>query len=216
MPSKYYQRNFQKNYYYHLFNRGAHKQNIFLDKQDYETFLEVLSYYLKFPQGTAPSRLSLKQKLKVPNLQSPTYQLSCYCLMPNHFHLLIKQVKEPQPNNNISSLLRRYIIAYCMYFNKKYDHSGSVFQGKYKNTMPKTDEQLLHLTKYIHRNPEGSKPSDYPYSSYKYYLNQNPPNWLHIKEILSFFSKTNTSKDYKNFVEEINTTTEIISNLILE
>ncbi|MBI3954704.1 transposase [Candidatus Collierbacteria bacterium] len=128
--------------------------------------------------------------------------------MPNHFHLLLKQLLPPQPDNNISNFMKRLSITYAMHFNNIYEHSGNLFQGKYKNVQVRSEGQLLYITKYIHRNPinlEGSDPSlsSYPYSSYPYYLGINPiPDWLDTQPILELFSKSNPNLSYQAFVEE--------------
>jgi putative transposase len=143
--------------------------------------------------------------------------------MPNHFHLLLKQVADPIKGNSITNLMRRVIITYAMFIQKKYDHSGILFQGKFKNVLVSSDIQLLQLFKYIHRNPleiQGSEPlQNYKYSSYKYYIEKGGcPIWLKTESILSFFSKTNPSKAYRNFIEEKPTQTEsnAIKNITLE
>ncbi|MBU1071110.1 transposase [Patescibacteria group bacterium] len=226
MPSKYFQRNFTKNNFYHIYNRGSHKQTIFKNHQDYQTFTDILSYYLKFPTGTALSRLP--RNLKERNLQetTPTFRLICYCLMPNHFHLLLQQHLHPTTTNNISNFMKRVSLAYAMYFKNKYDHSGNLQEGRFKNVTINTEEQLLYLTKYIHLNPsklEGTQPSNlsiYQYSSYPIYIDQIPaPQWLNPNEILnlSYYQNTkNPHQAYKKFVEGKQTNPEIISRLTLE
>ena len=92
MPSIYYQRIFVPGCYYHVYNRGAHQQRIFHDQKDYNVFTEILGYYLLHPRGIAQSIFDRKAKdYKVTNLvkASPSYSLLAYCLMPNHFHLML-------------------------------------------------------------------------------------------------------------------------------
>lgn len=215
MPSRYYRRLFAKGYFYHVYNRGANKQKVFFDGSDYKTFIDILGYYLLFPSGKPLSILPrLKQKdtqnIKVRNLdikqERSSVCLVAFCLMPNHFHLLIKQVDVPTKTNNISNLMRRLIITYAMYAKKKHERSGVLFEGKFKNVTVLSDKQLLQLSKYIHRNPletQGSEPlKTYPYSSYRHFLKlESPPVWLKSEEILSFFSKANKNLSYQKFVE---------------
>ena len=208
MPSKYYTRTFTPGYYYHIFNRGVNKSNIFHDDEDYKTFIEILAYYLQNPQ--ALPRSYLDRLLKVPNLDfnPQIIKLCAYSLMPNHFHLLIKQQKPDDRKNGITNLLRRLTITYSMYSKNKYDRTGALLEGKFKNVTVDSDNQLLYLTKYIHNNPRELLKNialvDYPYSSYKHYVNTHPkPDWLKITEILSFFSKSNPNLSYKTFVEEM-------------
>jgi len=113
------------------------------------------------------------------------------------------------------------MITYSMYAKQKYDRSGTLFEGKYKNILVDSDEQLLQLSKYIHRNPLellGSKPlSEYLYSSYPYFVHPNyGAHWLDTSEIISYFSKKNKSISYQKFVEEIPLDIERIKNSLLE
>lgn len=221
MPSKYYQRIFVKNHYYHIFNRGAYKQKTFLDTNDYESFINILAYYLTSPTKT-PYSMPYSPKNTNNNDKSPV-SLIAYCLMPNHFHLMLKQNMRSNNKNNITNLMRRLTIAYAMYFNKKYQHSGSLFQGKYKNVEIESEEQFIYLTKYIHRNPlklRGSEPkklSQYPYSSYPNYLGKVSQKWLKTEDIKSQFSHINPKNNYKSFVEEKPTsqTKLVIKHLLL-
>jgi putative transposase len=218
MPSRYYKRVFIKGYYYHIYNRGANKEIIFKDDEDYQVFIDILAYYLTFPKGRPLSiakNIKGNLKSKVPNLnsESSTVNLCVFCLMPNHFHLLLKQQSDPTKENSVSNLMRRVIITYAMYFQKKYDHSGTIFQGKFKNVLVDSDSQLLQLSKYIHKNPIeilGSEPlSDYKFSSYKYYISTKEyPDWLDKESILSFFSKIIPNTSYQKFVEETSTNIE--------
>jgi putative transposase len=211
MPSRYYRRNYIKGYFYHIYNRGANKGNVFLDAEDYGTFIQILAYYLVFPLGKPLSILN-RLKNKVPNLvEDANYEsglkLCVYCIMPNHFHLLIKQDRTPTKTGNVTNLMRRLVIAYAMYFTKKYDHSGTLFQGKFKNILVDSDSQLIQLSKYIHRNPlekQGSEPlHKYKYSSCRFYIGDiDEPSWLDTHEVLNLFQKSNPKSNYKKFTEE--------------
>ena len=231
MPSRYYKRNFIKGYFYHIYNRGANKANIFLDDEDYQTFTDILAYYLIFPLGKPLSIIRgienrIAKNNKVRNLiEQPsmisTAKLCAYCLIPNHFHLILKQDSDPTKENCISNLMRRVTITYAMYTKEKYDRSGTLFQGKFKNVLVNSDSQLQQLSKYIHRNPLeilGSEPlQNYRYSSYRYFIGiEPPPDWININAILAFFPKTNTYLAYKKFVEEKSNQIENIKNIILE
>ena len=123
--------------------------------------------------------------------------------MPNHFHFLVKKKNIDSMQKFIRSLLTRY----SMYFNKKYERVGSLFQGPYKAVLVSKDEYLLHLSRYIHLNPnEYTNNLIEAYSSYAEYLGKRKTKWIKPKIVLSFFSqaklpyleKLNT---YKNFVE---------------
>lgn len=147
MPAKNVIKEYKENTYYHLYNRGVAKNDIFSDDQDYKIFLSYLKLYLspKNPElsdfKTSPSRI-LKN-------YSSQIDLLCFCLMPNHFHLLVFQKDLSTINFFTKSLLTKY----SMYFNKKHHRIGSLFQGPYKAVEVTNENQLIYLSKYIHLNP---------------------------------------------------------------
>lgn len=189
-------------YYYHIYNRGVEKRDIFTNHWDYMRFLETLNFYRKKPLSTKLSdfRRGVVKFKKVKN-QIEIIRIFCYCFMPNHFHLLIQQLKE----GGISDFLRKISNSYTRYFNTKYDRIGSLFQGTFKSKFIESDEYLLQLSKYIHKNPFPLvkwKDKNYPYSSYKYYLSGDNHPFCDTEFISSYFSKNNPNLDYKSFVEE--------------
>jgi len=219
MPSRYLRRNFKPNTYHHIFNRGSFKQKIFRKKKDYQVFIDILKYYLRFPKPTPLSKLSSPKRKKLKRSITP-YQLLAYCLMPNHFHLLLLQ-KEISPT--LSDLLKRISVTYAMYFQHQYQHSGSLFQGKFRSVQVYSDESLLYVSKYIHLNPakaEGSDPSNYPYSSLTDYLKTSNKNWLHPQIIFqTYFPKSRDPQlQYKDYVfsQEDKTTAILLEKLSLE
>ena len=120
--------------------------------------------------------------------------------MINHYHLLLKQIK----NNGIFNFIRLLNNSYSHYFNTKYKRKGSLFEGRFKAARIENDAQLLHLSRYIHLNPYSSflvKNSEelisYPFSSLSEYLRQNKDNICHKEIVLGQFSDF---KDYKKFV----------------
>jgi putative transposase len=211
--------------YYHIYNRGVGKMVIFKDEEDFGVFLS----YLKESLSPASSKDDLMQKIYIQDrvLYAPSrvpknfygkIKLLCYCLMPNHIHLIIKQLEKSAMKNFVHSILIRY----SMYFNKKYNRVGPLFQGRYKAALIDTDIYLLYLSKYIHLNPRelNSNLVDAK-SSYADYLGLKHTPWIDSKIILSFFNKklylefvkTNT---YKRFVENNGNDCEIIQSLTLE
>ncbi|MBU2051900.1 transposase [Patescibacteria group bacterium] len=202
MADRYLRRNFKPKTYHHIFNRGCFKQKIYRKKKDYEVFIDILKYYLHYPALSPLSKLSAT---KLKGVKQPTlpYQLLAYCLMPNHFHLLLKQV-EAAPT--LSDFLKKISITYAMYFQHQYHHSGALFQGKFKSAQVYPDEGLLYVSKYIHLNPkelEGSDPSDYPYSSLRDYFNGTSKDWLHPEIIFQlYFPKASRPQlQYRNYVQ---------------
>lgn len=222
MPAKHSIKQYSPNSYYHIFNRGVEKRKIFQDKQDYAVFLSYLKTYL-----TPKNMLALQQQLENQKISWSLkrkvlteitlknfygeIQLVAYCLMPNHFHFLIKQ----KSATSIDSFMHSFCIRYAMYFNKKNRRVGPLFQGKYKAVLVSSDEQLLHLSRYIHLQSKGSDPV-HCYSSYIDYLGKKNTNWVKKDLILSYFSKTNPKFSYQNFVEEQGSDLSSLAHLIIE
>lgn len=196
MPAKNSIKEYAPEGYYHIYNRGVAKQQIFLDEQDYKVFLGYLRTYLSTPETTDEVFPSRKLKNYFDQVK-----LLAYCLMSNHFHLFAWQ----KEIDALTSFMRALTIKYSMYFNKKYNRVGPVFQGKFKAVTITSEPQFIFLSKYIHRNPftSGSEPEVYPYSSYRNYLGKIHQTWLDSSEILSYFSKAGLANSYKAFVEEL-------------
>ena len=218
MPAKNSIKEYVENGYYHLYNRGVEKRIIFQDEQDYAVFLSYLKVYLlpknekELQDRFSDPNISYREKDKILRLLRLNnfygeIELLVYCLMPNHFHFLIKQ----NAGNGIDRFMNSLATRYTMYFNKKYKRVGSLYQDVYKAVMVESDEQLLHLSRYIHRNPvrPGSKGEAFRAqitrqpSSYPEYLGQRKTEWVKSQEILSFFSKTNPNLSYQAFVEQV-------------
>lgn len=111
-------------------------------------------------------------------------RLLAYCLMGNHFHLLLLQVER----GAMASLMRSVMTSYSRYFNFKYKRSGALFESRYKASCVENDAYLQHISRYIHLNPRYWK--RYPYSSFKWYMAsvQKQPEWLHTAPILDLFA----------------------------
>lgn len=212
-----------ENTYYHVYNRGVEKRDIFLDNQDYGVFLSYLKFYLmplidpKDPRGPSP-RLSPAQQLSNHNNK---ISLIAFCLMPNHFHLLIKQTDRDSMTNFLRALATRY----SMYFNKRYNRVGSLFQGRYKAILIDNEMQFLYLTKYIHRNPLDlfaynlDNLLDYPYSSYRNYTGIIHQSWIDPNDIIYRYGKNGKHNAYQNFVEEskeLSTEIEVLGSITLD
>jgi len=129
--------------------------------------------------------------------KSPTLiEIISFCLMPTHIHLILKQMSD----NGISKYLSRVLNSYARYFNTKHKRVGPLWAGRFKNVLISNDEQLLHLTRYIHLNPTSAnlvrKPEDWPYSSYREFIGASNKN-----HICSFENILNLDiKEYENFV----------------
>lgn len=192
---------------YHVINRDIASQPIFLNQRDYFRGLETIFYYqnqsvslrysffLRLPikeRSQFLSRLRTKNNLLV--------EIIALCLMPNHIHLLLKQIQE----KGISIFMSNFSNSYTRYLNTKQKRTGPLLQGKFKAVRVETDEQLIHLSRYIHLNPYSSyivktlaQLENYPYFSLPEYLNpQKSTNFQ--KEIVLHNFKNPIS--YKNFV----------------
>src|SRR3990172_5909254 len=125
--------------YYHVYNRGIDRQVIFRDSSDFPVFLNLLKRYL--------DKDSSKNSVGV---TYPTYrgeiELLAFCLMPSHFHMLIYQ----HNSDAMKLLLKSVGVSYSMYFNKKYNRLGPLFQHRYLASRISSDAYLLHITRYIH------------------------------------------------------------------
>lgn len=213
MPARHKTKQYIENGYYHIYNRGVEKRLIFLDDQDYSVFLSYLKEYLlpknvkELNDKLLDINLSYKERDKILRLLrlnnfADEITLLAYCLMPNHFHLFLKQ-KSPQ---SIDKFMQSLCTRYTMYFNKKYKRVGGLCQDTYKAVLVENEAQFLYLSKYIHKQALASQgvtlrgwgqPSSYPE-----YLGKRKTEWVHPEEILSFFSKNNPNLSYEAFVAE--------------
>lgn len=133
---------FVTNEHYHCFNRGVEKRIIFTEQQDYVYFLKLLRF-LNTPDKYGKLRL---HELHPP--REPLVTILSYCLLPNHFHLLLRQEVE----DGISIYLKRVLGGYAMYFNQKYNRSGALFQGPYKAIPLTHDQDLRQVLAYVRFN----------------------------------------------------------------
>ena len=216
MPQKHSVKIYVENGFYHVYNRGVEKRTIFENEQDYKVFLSYIKEYL-----SPPSESHLQGgTLRIHKNFSEEIELHCFCLMPNHFHFLIRQ----NAKNSMQKFLKSLFTRYSMYFNKKYNRVGKLFQGHYKAILITKDEYFLHLSRYIHRNPyEYTKNLlSNTYSSYADYLGLKNTPWIKTEFILKFFNQENNrdfikADTYKDFVEKCESE-ELLSlgDLILE
>ena len=158
MPGGNAQKQYVEDNYYHIYNRGVEKRSIFQDSQDYGVFLSYLKEYLlpkdehglrdllSNPNITYKERDKILKLLRLNNFAGEI-TLIAFCLMPNHFHFLVHQ----KSANSIDQFINSFGTRYTMYFNKKYKRVGKLYQGTYKAVIVTTDQQLLELTRYIHK-----------------------------------------------------------------
>jgi len=136
--------------YYHIYNRGNSKQKIFHDEEDYLRFI-ALMYISNTSQKFDFYNLNRNKDFSIYNLETKDQYVSigAYCLMPNHFHILITEKIE----GGISNFMQKLSTAYAMYYNKKYERSGSLFEGKFKSKHIDKDNYFKYLFSYVHLNP---------------------------------------------------------------
>jgi putative transposase len=190
--------------YYHVFNRGVEKRKIFLGKNDYKRFILGMKLLNCEESGNMLKWRDLKKSSKVEPLDFQRFDLRgklvgiiAYCLNPNHFHLILQQRKE----KGISMFMQRVLTAYAMYFNKKNNRSGGLFQGKFKAAHVVSNEYLLYLSAYVNCNNFihrlNNDPQKWFFSSYLDYAGKRNGNLCDMGIILDQFN--NSSKDYENF-----------------
>lgn len=138
--------------YYHLYNRGTDKRVIFLDDEDYERFVSLL--YLcnsGIPIHRSDHTTATLHGLFLIDRETTLVDIGTYCLMPNHFHILLREYSE----GGVSLFMKKLLTAYAMYFNIKYERKGTLFEGPFRSRHVGRDEYLKYLFAYIHLNPIG-------------------------------------------------------------
>lgn len=187
MPSKNLIRQFAPDSYYHIYNRGVEKRDIFLDNEDYTVFLNILKRHL------SPESQQDRYGRQFENL-SEGLELLAFCLMPNHFHLFVYQHSDGEA---FTKLMRRVAVAYTGYFNKKYHRVGPLFQSAFKAKRIESDDYLQHISRYIHLNPRSY--ARYEWSSLPYYTGKSSAGWVRPGRVLEFFKN---QKEYMKFVDD--------------
>ena len=199
--------------YYHIYNRGVAKLPVFLKHRHYLRFERTINYYSYYPKAISFSHyLRLKMVSNITELDklhkfipNQLVELICYCLMPNHFHFILKQVAD----NGISNFMRNLGNSYTKYFNVINNRVGPVFQGRFKAIHIESEYYLKHLSRYIHINPieagicDLQTIIDYPYSSLSQYVSNSPAGTLICKPkiILDQFGKGEFS--YSSFCQNL-------------
>ena len=190
---------------YHIFNRSVARQPIFVSQRDYTRALETINFYR---YSKPPLRYSYYNRLipqekqnffkNLSTNQEPSLEILAFCLMPNHVHLLIKQ----REDNGISNLMRNFQHSYSKYFNLKNNRVGALFQAMFKAIRIETEEQLLHVSRYIHLNPVSSSLikleslENYPWTSFREYAGKLEPKHVQPEQILNFFKSRNHYKEF--------------------
>lgn len=198
--------------YYHIYNRGTRKQPLFLDKGDWQRFLFGILYLqspdtfkniariaaryspeLGFPVSSEETEVILKERF---------VELVAFSLMPNHFHLLVRETEE----GGIANYMHRLSHGYAKYFNLKHEQSGHVFQGPYQAVRVKDDRHLLYLSAYIHKNPRElpnwkGREFEYPWSSLQDFTAANRWGGLIVPDIITGQFEQTKQSNYADFVK---------------
>ncbi len=195
MPSRYVLRDFKQNEYYHVLNYGVDKRNIFGDEEDFRTFLYYLKVYL-LPKSTIEEKMPNLPKRMLSKNRNSEVEIIAYTLMPNHFHLLLRE----KELGGISLFMKQLSNAYTKYFNERHTRSGSLFEGPFKAANVKS-EDITQVVRYIHLNSFLAgivdDPEKYRWSDFPTYTNSKEVNISNTKVVISRF---NTPADYKHFV----------------
>ena len=233
MPAKNIIKVYSPNSFYHVYNRGTDKRRIFLDNQDFLTLLSYFKNYLTPPEKlqkqiqqfrSVDKSLHINSLIKaLNNNYANKIQIHAYTLMPNHYHLLLKQ----NDSHDMSAFIRTVFTCYAYYFNTRYKRSGRLFQDNYRAKLIKTDDYFSYLASYIHLNSKDLKTKDYPkyrpwqsfedypYSSCQYYLSEfKQCSWLTKNLLQSYFTSI---EKHRQFLQNYTSTQlMIIRNNILE
>jgi len=161
------------NCYYHVHTHGTSERQIYLDDADYRFFLSLFEQYLS---------------------KGNSVEVLAYCLMPNHFHLLLHQTAN---KNSVSRLMHSVTADYDRYFYNKYSRSGPLCEISYKTSQILSDEYLLHISRCIHLSP--GEWIDYPNSSLRAYLYDDTPVWLNKTHIVGLYG---SAVKYLKFLED--------------
>lgn len=190
---------FENDNYYHIYGRGVDKRDIFLDSTDLERFFQSMEEFNTINPIGSIFQNSFRKKQLGPSgskLGTPTVEFTAYCLNPNHYHLLVKQLQD----GGISNFMNRLSAGYTKYFNYKYKRSGYLFQGEFKAVHIDSNEYLLHLNIYVNLNPlvHGLRPAGSK-SSWEEYIGERGEDFCEKDIILEQFKGVD---DYKKFAEE--------------
>ena len=191
--------------FYHAFNRGIEKRDVFTNRRELSRAKELLKFYQYKEIPLRYSRFRILSKDKQQKLWKiivdgcKNVEVISFCLMPNHFHFLLKQLED----RGVANFVANFTNAYTKFFNTRHARIGPLFEGVFKAVYVESDEQLIHLSRYIHLNPVVSSLIDisqlesYGWSSYPEYILKENDNIIESKPVIDLFKNT---AEYKNFV----------------
>lgn len=209
---------------YHVFNRSVARQPIFISERDHRRAIEVIGFYrhqdlpMRFSYF---NRLPEEQKQQVIKIimESPLIvEILAFCLMPNHIHFLLKSLTE----NGIIQFMSNFQNSFAKYFNISHERTGTLFQPMFKVVRIESDEQLIHVNRYIHLNPVTAyilktveELETYPWSSYPEYLGKKA-GFTSKDLVLSFFKNRSSFKEFIKDQADYQRKLDAIRHLTLE
>lgn len=203
---------FKDGNYYHVYNRGVDKREIFLDRQDLQYFIDRIQDFNNLEVFGNSNNMKYKERRKLTGTacKSNIVEILAVAVNPNHFHFILKQIRssDDKKHKGVGSFIQRLCTGQAMYFNKKYKRSGALFQGRFKASQIYNDGHLKELVAYVNLNYKVHKldPKKHiTWTSYGEYLGKHKGKkicWK--KEILSMFKSTNEFKKYTEYkIKEI-------------
>jgi putative transposase len=189
---------------YYIYNKSIARFTIFKSPKDYKRMVDILGYYraknppVKFSRFLQ-NKTQGSQEKHLPTVQEENkiVKIVAFCIMPTHIHLILQQIEE----NGISTYIRKVLDSYSKFFNIKYNRNGPLWVKRFSNAFLKKNEQILHLTRYIHLNPTTDylvkKPEDWKFSSYGEYIKEKAEKICEFKDLLDI-----NPSEYKLFVEQ--------------
>ena len=209
---------------YHTIARGVAKKPIFTSGNDYHRALDLINFYRR---GTLSLRFSYFKRLLKDEKEvflkrlvkkNPVVEILAFCLMPNHIHFLLKQLEK----RGIPIFMSNFQNSYAKYFNTKYKRLGPLFQPMFKAIRIETDNQLIHVSRYIHLNPVSSylieieDLENYSWSSFRAYLNRKTLEFVDPDLVLSLFESLAKYRQFVYDQADYQRKLEQIKHLILE
>ena len=199
--------------FYHVYNRGVDRRIIFPHKRDFDRFLESMKIFnTKENIGNLTRHDNKKVKERL-------VDFIAYCINQNHFHFIIT----PLIKNGIEKFMHKLCMGHSKYFNAKYQRSGTLFQGKFKAVRIETEEQLLHVSRYIHLNPctayvikNIGDLENYSFSSYPEYLGKTSLQFCNKEMIFNYFKSKRLYQDFVFNQADYQRRLEEIKHLVLE
>ncbi len=213
---------------YHIYNRGVEKRVLFVSEQDYQRFIDGLIIF-------NDSKPVINSKFRTKDIKNGSYKrktlvdILAFCLMPNHYHLLLRQ----RVNGGITEFMRKLGVGYANFFNLKHERVGSLFQGKFKSVLIDDESQFMYIPFYIHLNPmdlivndwrekgiDDSKKAinflnNYKWSSHSDYIDKSKSSLILQKSFLNNYFGKSYKEDFTDFIKDYDFSA-INSSLYLE